>query len=148
MFLKIITLSTRLLYSMGVGYSDPWVVLVTLNAYGIKGHLGVLRGHWPLGKNFLVTVSTYFDVFFYGTWMQWSMGMQPQQKWDQRSVLGQWPLVKFVKNSRCIHIPWFITMGVGHNDPWVELHVRHHLLDKIYFNLRLLLTFMSCDLLL
>ena len=40
-------------------------------------------------------------------------------------------LVKFLKNSHCIQILCCITMGVGHNDPCVEWHMRHqHMLGQ------------------
>ena len=31
--------------------------------------------------------------------------------------------VVFCKIDHCIHIHWCIVMGLGHNDPWVELHM-------------------------
>ena len=30
----------------------------------------------------------------------------------------------FCKKGHCIHILWSIFMGLGHNDPWVESHIR------------------------
>ena len=30
----------------------------------------------------------------------------------------------FCKKGHCIHILWCIFMGLGHNDPWVESHMR------------------------
>ena len=30
----------------------------------------------------------------------------------------------FCKKGHCIHILWCIFMGLGHNDPWVESHIR------------------------
>ena len=29
----------------------------------------------------------------------------------------------FCKKGHCIHILWCISMGLGHNDPWVESHM-------------------------
>ena len=31
--------------------------------------------------------------------------------------------VVFCKIDHCIHIHWWIVMGLGHNDPWVESHM-------------------------
>ena len=31
--------------------------------------------------------------------------------------------VVFCKIDHCIHIHWYIVMGLGHNDPWVESHM-------------------------
>ena len=53
--------------------------------------------------------------------------MWPQQMWGQRSPRGQWPLLQvFEKKGHCIHILWciFMELGLGHNDPWVESHIR------------------------
>ena len=62
--------------------------------------------------------------------------MWPQQMWGQRSSRGQWPLVQvfakrvtvstsfFCKKGHRIHILWCIFMGLGHNDPWAESHIR------------------------
>ena len=30
----------------------------------------------------------------------------------------------FCKKGHCIHILWCIFMGLGHNDPWVDSHIR------------------------
>ena len=39
------------------------------------------------------------------------------------SSRGHWPLVKFLIEDHCIHMPWCISMGVEHSNSWVESHI-------------------------
>ena len=47
----------------------------------------------------------------------------PQQKWGQRSSWVIDLLVKFLKNSHCIHLLWCITMGFGPTLQWMQKDV-------------------------
>ena len=51
--------------------------------------------------------------------------MWPQKMWGQRSCRVNNLCFKFFcKKGHCIHILWCIFMGLGHNDRWVESHIR------------------------
>ena len=103
-----------------------WVAQVTTKGQrSPRGHLD----HWLCSQSFgkIVAVSTYFNIFSrdLGTMSFGRSHMWPHPKWVKGHIGVITALVRFLGNSHCFHILWCINMGVGHNDHWVESHMRH-----------------------
>ena len=79
---------------------------------------------------FLQNWSLYPHTLMYshGTWTQWSLGRVTRDL-NRRGVKGHLgandpsPLVQVFQKRVTIHILWWIFMGLGYNDPWVESHI-------------------------
>ena len=113
---------------MGLGHNDPWV----------ESHMWPQqmwdqrssRGQWPLVQVFLQKRSLYPHtlMYFHGTWTQWSLGRvthKTSTDVGSKVTYGSMTFVSsFCKKGHCIHLLWCIFMGLGHNDPWVESHIR------------------------
>ena len=89
------------------------------------------RGQWPLVRFFFFLKSLYPHTltYFQGNWKQWSLGWVTHYDLNRSGFKGHLEvidlLVKFLKNSHCIHILWCITMGVKHTEPQIESHNTH-----------------------
>ena len=110
---------------MGLGHNDPWVEShMYLNKRGVRGHLGVN----DLWFKFLIKGSLYPHtlMYFHGTWTQLSLGRVTHvtsTDLGSKVILGSMTFGSILKKGYCIHILWHIFMGLGYNDPWVEIHM-------------------------